>query len=298
MYRISIGFLAIMSVLGADMSNSTKYVESVQAWQKHRDAGLRSENGWLTLVGLFWLTPGGNTIGSADSNDFVLPKGSAPAQVGRLQIKGEKVIFTNRGGNAVTVNGKPVSSEVALSYDEDKPDTVKAGSVSFFVIQRNGKLGVRAKDSASPVLKSYTGMNYFPINPDLHFQAQFVPDEKEIPILNILGQTEMQKSPGIVEFTYKGKKYQLRPIYEGKTLFFLFKDPTNKTETYQAGRMLNTPLPENGKVNLDFNRSYNPPCTFTPYATCPLPPKQNTLPFPVEAGEKRYSKGHAEYAAR
>ena len=297
MRRISIGFLVIVAVLGADSVTPSQYVDSIRAWQKHRDVGLRSEDGWLTLVGLFWLKPGGDTIGSADSNDFVLPKSSAPGQVGRLQIEGGKAIFTNRGGSAVTVNNKPVSSDVALSYDEEKPDIVKAGSVSFLVIKRNDKLGVRAKDSASPVLKGFTGMSFFPINPGLHFQADFVPAEKEIPILNILGQTEMQKSPGIVAFTYKGEKYQLRPIYEGKTLFFLFKDPTNKTETYQAGRMLNTPLPQNGKVDLDFNRSYNPPCTFTPYATCPLPPKENTLSFPVEAGEKRYGKGHAEYTA-
>jgi hypothetical protein len=104
----------------------------------------------------------------------------------------------------------------------------------------------------------------------------------------------MEDSPGVVEFTYKGETYHLRPIYEGKTLFFLYKDPTNKTETYQAGRMLNTPLPQNGIVNLDFNRSYNPPCTFTPYATCALPPKENNLSFPVTAGEKRYGKGHPE----
>lgn len=107
----------------------------------------------------------------------------------------------------------------------------------------------------------------------------------------------MEESPGVVEFTYKGATYHLRPIYEGKTLFFLFKDPTNKINTYQAGRMLNTPLPEKGRVDLDFNRSYNPPCTFTPYATCPLPPKENELPFAVDAGEMRYGKGHAEYSA-
>jgi uncharacterized protein (DUF1684 family) len=106
----------------------------------------------------------------------------------------------------------------------------------------------------------------------------------------------MQDSPGVVEFTYRGAKHSLRPIYEGKTLFFLYKDPTNRTLTYQAGRMLNTPLPEKGKVDLDFNRSYNPPCTFTPFATCPLPPKENTLPFPVEAGEKRYGEGHADFS--
>lgn len=295
MHRISIGFLVILGVLGASAITSSQYVDSIRAWQKHRDMGLRSPDGWLTLVGLFWLTSSGNTIGSANSNDFVLPKGSAPAHIGRLQMKGQKVIFTNLGGSTVTVNGKPVSSAIALSYDEEKPDVVKAGSISFFVIERSGKLAVRAKDSASPVLRSFKGVSYFPINPDLHFQARFIPDEKEIPILTFTGQKEEQKSPGIVEFTYGGKTCRLRPIYEGKTLFFLFKDLTNKTETYQAGRMLNTPLPENGRVDLDFNRSYNPPCTFTAYATCPLPPKENTLPFPVDAGEKRYGKGHAEY---
>jgi uncharacterized protein (DUF1684 family) len=139
-------------------------------------------------------------------------------------------------------------------------------------------------------------MKYFPVNPEFRFDAKFIPAAKKIPILNILGQTDLEESPGVVEFTYQGTVYRLRPIYEGKTLFFLFKDPTNRVNTYQAGRMLNTPLPENGKVDLDFNRSYNPPCTFTPYATCPLPPKENTLPFAVEAGEMRYNKGHADYA--
>ena len=146
-------------------------------------------------------------------------------------------------------------------------------------------------------MKSFTGTTFFPINPELHFHAKLIPEVKKIPILNALGQTDFEESPGKVEFTYRGKNYSLRPIYEGKTLFFLFKDPTNKVDTYQAGRMLNTPLPVDGNVDLDFNRAYNPPCTFTPYATCPLPPKQNRLPFAVNAGEKRYGSGHAEYTA-
>jgi uncharacterized protein (DUF1684 family) len=143
-------------------------------------------------------------------------------------------------------------------------------------------------------LKNFAGVTFFPVNPALHFEARLIPDVKKIPILNILGKTDLEESPGVVEFRYQGKTQHLRPIYEGKTLFFLFKDPTNKELTYQAGRMLNTPLPVDGKVDLDFNRSYNPPCTFTPYATCPLPPKENELPFAVEAGEKRYGKGHVE----
>jgi uncharacterized protein len=268
------------AILGGSSSVPANYFESIREWQKQRDAALRSDNGWLTLAGLFWLKPGDNTIGSADSNDFVLPKGSAPAHVGRLRLESELVVFTSVDGSSRT-----------LSYDEDKPDVVRAGSITFFVIKRGDRLGVRVKDSASPVRKNFKGLKYFPINPEFRFQAKLVSDPKKIQIPNILGQTEMEESPGSVEFTYRGQQYRLRPIYEGKTLFFLFKDPTNKTQTYQAGRMLNTPLPVNGMVDLDFNKSYNPPCTFTPYATCPLPPKGNTIAVPIEAGEMRYG-GH------
>jgi uncharacterized protein len=283
MSRILIGIAALATLL---MSATPEYIESIRQWQQQRDKALRSEDGWLTLAGLFWLKPGDNTIGCADSNDFVLPKGSAPDHVGTIHLEGEKVIFTSADGSS-----RP------LSYSEQKPDIIHAGSISFYVIKRANKLGIRVKDSASPVLKNFSGLKYFPINPAFRFEARFIPQPKKIPILNILGQTEMQESPGVVEFSYEGQLYRLRPIYEDNTLFFLFKDLTNKTNTYQAGRMLNTPLPVNGRVDLDFNRSYNPPCTFTPYATCPLPPKENTLPFPVEAGEMRYGNGHADYTA-
>jgi uncharacterized protein len=233
---------------------------------------------------LFWLKPGDNSIGSAPNSDLVLPK-TAPAEVGRLHLADGKVTFTDPSGAV-----KP------LSFDDKNPDIVKAGSVSFFVIKRGDRLGVRAKDSASPALKNFEGMSYFPINTAMRFEAKLIPDVKKIPILNVLGQTEMEESPGWVEFTHQGHAYRLRPIYEdtakGKTLYFLFKDLSNKNATYAAGRMLNVPLPVDGKVDLDFNRSYNPPCTFTPYATCPLPPKENRLPFAVDAGELRYKDGH------
>ncbi|MFL6354321.1 MAG: DUF1684 domain-containing protein [Bryobacteraceae bacterium] len=272
-----------VAIVGATASVPARYFESIREWQKERNAALRSEDGWLTLAGLFWLKPGDHTIGSADSNNFVLPKGSAPAHIGRLTLDGERVRFTSLDGSSRT-----------LSYDEDKPDIVKAGSISFFVIKRGDRLGIRVKDSASAVRKNFQGLKYFPINPEFRFQAKLVTSVKKIPILNVMGQTGMEESPGIVEFTYRGREYRLRPIYEGKTLFFLFKDPTNKTQTYPAGRMLNTPLPVNGSVDLDFNKSYNPPCTFTPYATCPLPPKENTIAVPIEAGEMRYGKGRPE----
>lgn len=261
-----------------------EYDKSVEAWQKHRVDGLRKPDSWLTLVGLFWLKPGVNTVGSGTSNDFVLPQGSAPEHAGVFQVDGTNVTYVG-----------PDKSKTPMDFGEAKPTVVQAGSVAMTVIKRKDRLGIRAKDSQSPVLKNFKGSTFFPIDPELHFVARFLPDQKKIPILNILGQTDLEISPGIVIFNYKGENYKLRPIYEGKTLFFLFKDATNKTETYQAGRMLNTPLPANGTVDLDFNRSYNPPCTYTPYATCPLPPKENILPFAVKAGEKRYGNGHVEY---
>jgi uncharacterized protein (DUF1684 family) len=283
MPRILIG-LAVFAALLMSTETATSYTDSIRAWQKHRDAGLRSETGWLTLVGLFWLKPGDNTIGSASDNDFVLPK-TAPAQLGRLHLAADKVTFTDRSG-----------AQKVLSPDENHPDVVTAESISFFVIKRGDRFGIRARDSASPALKHFEGMSYFPVNAEMRFPAKLIPAVKKIPILNVLGQTDMEESPGVVEFTFQGHVYGLRPIYEdtakGKTLFFLFKDLTNKTSTYQAGRMLNVPLPVNGKVDLDFNRAYNPPCTFTPYATCPLPPKENHLPFAVNAGELRYKDGH------
>jgi uncharacterized protein (DUF1684 family) len=205
--------------------------------------------------------------------------------VGRLHLADDKVTLI-----------EPSGAQRVLSSDDNNPDVVQAGSVSFFVIKRGDRMGIRAKDSASPALKNFEGMSYFPINSAMRFEARLIPDVKKIPILNILGQTEEEESPGLVEFTHEGNTYTLRPIYEegasGKTLYFLFKDLTNKTQTYPAGRMLNVPLPVDGKVDLDFNRSYNPPCTFTPYATCPLPPKENHLPFAVNAGELRYKNGH------
>lgn len=284
MPRILIGIAVLVAVILSAKAGDS-YTETIRAWQKHRDAGLRADGGWLTLVGLFWLKPGDNTIGSDPKSDFVLPK-SVPAQLGRLHWADDKVTLI-----------EPSGAQRNLSFDDNHPDVVKAGSVSFFVIKRGDRMGIRAKDSASPVLKNFTGMSYFPINPAMRFEAKLIPDVQKIPILNVLGQTEMEESPGWVEFTYEGHAYRLRPIYEdtanGKTLYFLFKDLTNKTKTYQAGRMLNVPLPVNGKVDLDFNRAYNPPCTFTPYATCPLPPKENHLAFAVNAGELRYKDGHS-----
>lgn len=205
MFGALIAIAALTAIVAGKSDVPANYFDSMREWQKQRDAGLRSEDGWLTLAGLFWLKPGDNTIGSADSNNFVLSNGSAPAHIGHLMLNSKEVIFTSVDGASRT-----------LSYDEEKPDVVHAGSISFFVIKRGDRLGIRVKDSASSVLKNFQGLKYFPINAEFHFRAKFVPDVKKIPILNIVGQTDMEESPGTVEFMFKGQKYQLRPIYPGR----------------------------------------------------------------------------------
>ncbi len=270
------------------------YAQSIHAWQQHRQTQLRDPNGWLSLVGLFWLQPGENTIGSAKFNDIVLPKSSVAPKIGHLTLKQGEVLFTNLGGSEVTVDKKQAGSDVLLNYDELNPDVVQCGTVSFFVIKRGDRFAVRAKDSQSPTLKKFVEVKFYPVNPRFRFEAKFVRDPQKTKFPNILGQIEEDESPGYAEFTYKGKRYSLRPTVEENELFFVFQDPTSRTTTYQPGRFVKTPMPVDGKVDLDFNKAYNPPCAFTPYATCPLPPKQNVLRFPIEAGALRYGEGHGE----
>jgi uncharacterized protein (DUF1684 family) len=286
-FLIGFGLIGVMMLGATDVPDD--YRKQILGWQQHREAGLRSPTGWLTLAGLFWLKPGKNSIGSGETSDFLLPK-DAPTQVGIFHVSGKEVTFENLGSGEVTVNGKPVTGTVKLNHaeDDDKSDKIEAGPILFYVMDRDDRLAVRVKDRESETLKNFKGTEFFPINPEFRFEAKFIENPMKIPVPNVLGKTEMQESPGVVEFTFRGQTFRMRPVFEGKTLFFIFKDPTSKKETYQAGRMVNTPLPENGKVTLDFNRAYNPPCIFTPYATCPLPPKENILPIRIEAGELRY----------
>jgi uncharacterized protein (DUF1684 family) len=301
--KIMVRLLAALGLLGAMSLNArdgnAEYRSQIRAWQQHRETGLRAPDGWLTLVGLFWLHSGTVTIGSGETSDFLLPK-DAPSQTGQFHVNGKTVTFTSLAGDQLSVNGRPFTGTITLKHDQDddKCDKISAGPILFYVIDRDNRMAVRVKDADSATLRKFKGTRFFPINPEFRFEAKFIDKPAKVPVPNILGKAVMEDSPGLVEFAYKGQSYQLRPIYEGKTLFFIFKDLTNKTETYQAGRMVNTPLPENGQVILDFNKAYNPPCTFTPYATCPLPLKENVLPIRIEAGEMRYEGGEPQTAAR
>jgi uncharacterized protein (DUF1684 family) len=268
------------------------YKAEIERWRQEREAGLKADGGWLTVAGLFWLKEGKNTVGTDKSNAIILPVGSAPATVGDFEFHDGQTMFRAAPGAAVTVNGEPATSALLKPDTSGALDIVRVNDLTMFVIHRGKRFAIRLKDKNSETRKKFSGLKVFPPDERYRVQAKFVPynPPKMIPIPNILGETEEEASPGYVEFTLNGHACRLDPVTEGDSLFFIFKDLTSGKETYPPGRFLNTPMPKNGEVTLDFNQAYNPPCAFTPYATCPLPPKQNQLAVRIEAGELRY--GH------
>ncbi|MBI2687809.1 MAG: DUF1684 domain-containing protein [Acidobacteria bacterium] len=259
-------------VLAAD-----PHTQSVEAWRKKYEEGLKAPyTGWLSVAGLFWLKPGENSVGSADANDIVLPRGTAKA--GMFLFDGKTVRYRDSSG-----------SVRALRTDTPgTPDTVEIDGMRLVAIERNGKFGIRLRDAQSKMRREYTGSVWYPINAKYKVRAKFIPHayKRTINFADMTGNTQKMVSPGLVEFTLNGQVLRLEPVEDEGQLFFVFKDKTANHGTYGAGRMLYAPLPVNGIAEIDFNVAKNPPCVFTPYATCPLPPKQNILPIAIEAGEK------------
>jgi uncharacterized protein (DUF1684 family) len=214
-----------------------------------------------------------------------------PPVTTHFMLEGGKVTMQQPGGK-----GTPI----ALRDDSDPkgPQVVHIGSFRFNVIKRNDKFAIRMKDANAPTRTGFKGLDYFPANTKWRIEAKFVPFQpaRKIPITNVLGMTSDELAPGELVFTVDGKEYRLEPIIEQgeKDFFLIFKDATSGKETYGAARYVYAKPPgPDGKVIIDFNKSYNPPCAFTPYATCPLPPPPNRLPFAIDAGEKKYAGGHA-----
>jgi len=268
-------FLATGTLLVAAVS--TSYIDEAAKWRADYEASLKAPTGWLAVAGLFWLHNGVNVVGSDPQSDVVLPA-TAPKRAGVLQFVNGKVTW------------EPASGEKRLL----KSDTIRIGSLAFTIIKRGGKTGVRLRDPDAETVKTFTGCKWFPADEHWRVKAKWVvyPEAKKIPITNILGMTEPETSPGYAEFAVKGQTVRLEPVIEDDQLFFMFKDATSGKTTYGAGRFFYAPIPKPGDttVDLDFNQAHNPPCAFTAFATCPLPPKQNALAIAVEAGEKNY--GH------
>jgi uncharacterized protein (DUF1684 family) len=290
--------LALTLIAAVDVSPA--YKAEIEKYRKDRVAELTAPNGWLAVRGLFWLHEGANTAGSDPASEVKLPA-RTPKQAGVFTLTDKTVSFTAAPAAGATAAGKPVET---FTFDARKGEesAISVGGVTLFVIRRSDKIGLRMLDPDSDARRHFAGLSYFPLNAAYRVKATFVPYDKPktVQVPNVLGQLVPMESPGHVEFTVGGKPYSLEPVYETpkhEDLFFIFRDLTSRTDTYEAGRFLHTPLPVDGVVDLDFNRAYNPPCAFTEFATCPLPVKANQLPVRIPAGERRWS-GHAGRSSR
>lgn len=268
-----------------------EYVAEIDAWSADREARLRSDTGWLTLVGLHWLSEGDQSFGSDPGNDIVFPEGTPP-QAGVFRLADGEVSLKVEEGVDVRSGGEPVQ-ELVLATDATAQATeLEMGSLLFYTIARGDRLGIRVKDRESPKLASFEGIERFPVDEAWRLTARFerFDEPKVIRVPNVVGTVFDEQCEGAVVFDVEGVSYRIEAISEvSGELFLIFGDATNGDETYGGGRFLYTDAPaEDGTVVVDFNKTYIPPCAFTPFATCPLPPAQNNLPIPIEAGEKTY----------
>jgi uncharacterized protein (DUF1684 family) len=271
------------------------YTKQIETWRAQRVERLKSPNGWLSLIGLHWLKDGRNTIGSAKDNDVLLAKG--PAHLGVVVLADGKATIELDAKAEATIDGGKSKSAVLLDDSHEKPTTVAFGTASFYLIDRNGKKGLRVKDSEAETRKRFVGIDNYPIAPAWRIEAKWEayqpPHTLDVP--TVIGTVDKMPVPGKAVFERDGKKYELLPVLEekdAKELFFIFADRTSGKETYGAGRFLYADMPKDGKVVIDFNKAYNPPCAFTPHATCPLAPPENRLDLTIQAGEKKYRGGH------
>ncbi len=289
MNRIPVSAALTLTCLAAPSQDA--YRTSVDAWHANRVARLAAEDGWLSLIGRDWLNPGENSLGSAPGSTVLLPDWAAPGKAGLFLVEGTTVRFRAFPGSGLLLNGKPAIEAVLKSDLDGKPDFLQAGRVKFYVIRRGNRVGIRIKDPENPVRKAFHGVSRYPVDPAWRIEADFVPyatpQVRQIP--TVLGTSEPMTAPGLLKFKVGGKDITLEPMIEDPEhpeLFLIFKDATSAHGTYPAGRFLYAEMPKDGKVVLDFNKAYNPPCAFTLFATCPLPPMQNQLVVAVPAGEK------------
>jgi uncharacterized protein (DUF1684 family) len=274
--------------------------QELDAWRSQREHELSAPDGWLTLVGLEWLKPGVNSFGAADDNQIKI-RAQAPPHIGLLTVSGSTVQLLSPSGGFpadLQIDGK-LPREGVLSADDAKPSTLTWHGLTLVVLPRGGRYALRVKDADSPTRTEFRGLHWYPPDPTYRVAARWIPYKPpQIErIATIIGTTLNMTAPGAAEFLLKGKIYLLEPVIEGgekDKLFFILRDTTSQTTTYQAARFLHTGLPSKGltqpgTLTLDFNELYNPPCAYTPYATCPLPPEKNRLAVAIEAGEQRYS---------
>ncbi|MBI5214720.1 MAG: DUF1684 domain-containing protein [Ignavibacteriae bacterium] len=301
-FFVAMTFVLLVLIAGCSSQktkiNPEAYQKEILQWQKERDERLRREDSWLTLIGLFWLKEGENKFGSDSANAIILPEGKAPKYAGSIYLEKGNLRLETIQDLGLKIKDSVVINSTIQSDGEGttNPTIMNLESLILYVIKRGEQFGVRLKDKESSARVNFKGMEYFPINPKWRIEAKFEPytPAKLIPISTQIGTVVNDSCPGAIVFDLDGQSYRLDAVIEepgAKELFIMFSDETSGKETYGNGRQLYCDLPDaNGNVILDFNKAYNWPCVFTPYATCPIPPRQNHLSMRVEAGEKMYSQ--------
>ncbi|MFZ0746800.1 MAG: DUF1684 domain-containing protein [Terracidiphilus sp.] len=287
------------SVPAAD--DSAGWLQDLNTWRAQREHELAAPDGWLTLIGLEWLNPGLNSVGAAADNRIRI-HAQAPDHIGLLTVSGATIQLLAPAGGfppELKLNGH-AAREGTLTVSDENPSTITWNGLSMVVLRRGDRFVLRVKDADSPTRTGFRGLHWYAPNANYRVTARWLPYKptqiEKIP--TVIGTTLDMTAPGVAEFLLKGKVFLLEPVIEGgdkSRLFFILNDETSKTTTYGAGRFLTTGLPDYGLAQpgsliLDFNRLYNPPCAYTPYATCPLPPQRNRLPIAIEAGEQRFTQ--------
>jgi uncharacterized protein len=295
-----VSLLAAPGIAGLSTASSpavpdAAYIQSFEKWRAEQIDDLKRN--WLPLAGLFWLKPGANTFGTAADNAIVFPKG--PAHAGEFEVDGKEVSFKLLPEAHATIAGKPVAT-AKLDPDTSGQETIiEMGGLQFHVIVRGERVGIRLKDLESPAVAGFKGLIFYPLNLNYRVTAIWEPSDgkKTIDVPNVLGDVNPVPVAGTVVFKIEGQEQRLTALSgdPAKGLSFVFNDLTAKTDTYPGGRFLDTDPVSNGTVVLDFNRAYNPPCAVTPYATCPLAPKENRLTVAIPAGEKFDKAAHAHH---
>lgn len=272
------------------------YQASVEHWRAQRIARLTAPDGWLSLTGLHWLEPGPNTLGSAADNTVVLAK--APAHLGTIEWHADDSLTLQLAAESdALIDGESKSRAILRDDREPKPTRVSFGSANFIVIDRGGRKALRVRDSEAETRTQFAGIESFPVDASWRITADWIPFDppQTLETANVIGQMERYPVPGKAVFEREGRRHELLPVIEvpGDTqLFLIFADGTSGRETYGAARFLYADPPRDGRIVLDFNKAYNPPCAFTAFATCPLAPPENRLDLRVTAGEKKYRNGH------
>jgi uncharacterized protein (DUF1684 family) len=291
---------AQMSAEGAPSAGSaaSMFAQAEQAWRDQRRERLLAPDGWTSLVGLHWIDPGSHYLGSAADNGIRLAMG--PAHLGMIEIKGERIRFVPDKDAPLTLDEQPLAGATNLKTDMDEngPSVIgfDEGKGEATVIKRGDRFALRVKHADAPTRTGFTGLDYWPVDAGWKVQGKYVAHEpgRTMDVASIIGTIEPADNPGLVEFQRDGQTYRIEAIDEGDgRLFLVFADRTNGHGSYGAGRFLYAEKPDaSGKVVIDFNQSYNPPCAFTAFATCPLPPPENRLDVAITAGEKAYNKPH------